>query len=277
MRPRTKDSPLIANKITYWESMDRIDKMMALRWLTLWVLLWAATTLSACGAVGLAPHPSSATSAAEPLPLSLVGRIGGPALAVATKGQYTYVGYSFEFAVVDLTHPAAPHRLGYLLLSANDIEVSADFAYVAARDGLQVVNIEDPTHPRPIGFLATAQPAVSLALAGHYAYLVAGDGLHIVALSAPNTPLEVGFVSLPGRLESVAVTGSQAYVATSDGLRIVDIADPAHPTELAVVSLPGYAEAVTVVGRYAYVAAGNNGLQVLDVSHPANPAVGSES
>ncbi len=76
--------------------------------------------------------------------MELVGHIGGPALSTHLYGDYALVGYSFEFAVIDISDPTNPRRIAYLMLPANDITVSDDHAFIAGRDAMHVVDLSRP-------------------------------------------------------------------------------------------------------------------------------------
>ena len=62
------------------------------------------------------PLPPSSVSSTDAQNVELVGHIGGPAYAVAAQGNYAYVGTGYEFAVLDVSDPTAPRRVGYTLL-----------------------------------------------------------------------------------------------------------------------------------------------------------------
>ena len=163
-------------------------------------------------------------------------------------------------------------------------------------DGLQVIDISDPTNPVGVGqltetdnsSLALATP-ISVFVQGNYAYVVStGDnGLQVIDISDPTNPTGVG--QLTGTLatnslalanpQSVFVQGNYAYVASfgNDGLQVIDISDPTNPVGVGqlvddgVLALDG-ATSVFVQGNYAYVTSlSNNGLQVIDISDPTNP------
>ena len=60
------------------------------------------------------PVAASAAAAADHPNIEVVGHIGGSAYAVFVAGNYAYVGFGPELAVVDVTDPVHPrHRPDY--------------------------------------------------------------------------------------------------------------------------------------------------------------------
>ena len=230
--------------------------------------------------------------------------------SVFVQGNYAYVAANGDdgLQVIDISNPSSPTGVGQLtgtlstnslaLDGAHSVYVQGNYAYVASfnDDGLQVIDISDPTNPVGVGQLTEADNS-SLALAtpisvfvqGNYAYVVStGDnGLQVIDISDPTNPTGVG--QLTGTLatnslalanpQSVFVQGNYAYVASfgNDGLQVIDISDPTNPVGVGqlvddgVLALDG-ATSVFVQGNYAYVTSlSNNGLQVIDISDPTNP------
>ncbi|MGI6209698.1 MAG: LVIVD repeat-containing protein, partial [Anaerolineae bacterium] len=159
--------------------------------------------------------------------IQLLGQLGGSATAVASAGNYAYLGIGPYLAVIDISDPAAPVEVGRTAMLPNiveDVVVAGDFAYVAAgAAGLRVINVANP-----------AQPA------------------------------EVGFYEALDAAKGVAVAGTTAYVADEDaGLVTVNVADPANPTLLGAYDSPGVATGVAVAGNIAYLADGPGGLRLV--------------
>ncbi len=82
-----------------------------------------------------------------------------------------------------------------------------------------------------------------------------------------------------GRLPSggtggVAVSGSTCWFGTGVTLRAVDISTPSNPQEVGSLDLPGTGVGPMVLnGTTGYVANLDQGLAILDLSDPANPAL----
>lgn len=143
----------------------------------------------------------------------------------------------------DVTDPARPRLTDSVLVDAriiNGVAVNAAGTLAvltregaaSRRNGLVVLDLKDPAHPRPMAdyWETLTGGAHAVALEGSYAY-VADQGsaeLAIVDLSDPADPREVGRWGVPnnpGRfLQDVAVKDGLAYLAYwNDGLAIVDV------------------------------------------------------
>lgn len=179
---------------------------------------------------------------------------------------------------------------------ANNVKVNGNFAYVAAGSaGLQVVDVTDRSNPRIAASLATPGNANDLRVVNNKVYLAADSaGLIIIDVSNPLAPQILGSLPTADAAWDVAVSGKLAFVAAGrSGLQIVDVSNPAAPITVASSSSPGVpgaaaasavsggappcgggtAKGVALSDNFALVAAGTGGLQVIDISNPANPQI----
>lgn len=161
---------------------------------------------------------------------------------------------------------------------ANNVDVSGNYAYVAAGSGgLQVVDVSDHAHPHVVASRSLPGNANDVIVVGNYAYVAAGSaGLQIVNISDPLVPVVSGSLNTGGVAWDVMVKGSKAYVANgAGGLVIIDVSTPSSPTELGSFSLPGTAKGVDVdvMRQIAAVALGTGGLAVVNVANPVAPVL----
>jgi hypothetical protein len=111
-------------------------------------------------------------------------------------------------------------------------------------------------------------------VSGDYAYIADSyNGLRIVDISDPANPRELGHFDPPG---STAGNGLDyappyAYLADGLGLLVLDVTDPTAPAEVGFYDSIGFAVKVGISGDYAYVAGREGGLNIADISDPANP------
>ena len=181
---------------------------------------------------------------------------------------------------VPVTVDSVPRPLSFVAIPgfANNVDVSGDFAYVAAGStGLQVVDVSDRSTPVVIGSVDTPGNANDVRVVDSTAFIADGSsGLQVVDVSDPANPTIIGAVDTPGVAWDVVVDGNLAYVADgASGLQIIDVSDPTSPSITGAVDTPGTAKGVDVnpaVGL-AVVADGTAGLQVVDISNPAIPAL----
>jgi hypothetical protein len=188
----------------------------------------------------------------------------------------TNLGFSATVAVTVTSF--SPTALSYLSLpgSANGVDVSGDFAYVAAgQAGLVVVDVSDLQAPRIAAVADTPGNANDVKVDGGYAYVADGrSGLAVIDVRDPLHPALAGRLGIPGDASDLAVRGGRAYLAEADaGLAIVDVLDPASPLLLGTVDTPGRAHGVDSDGILALVADGGAGLAVFDVRNPASPSL----
>jgi hypothetical protein len=173
-----------------------------------------------------------------------------------------------------------PQPLAFVALPgfANNVDVSGNFAYVAAgAAGLQVVNVSDRRTPTVIAALDTPGNALDVKVVGTTAFVADGPaGLQIIDISDPLQPRLLGGVDTPGNAQDVVVHGTLAFVADgAAGLQIIDISDLTAPRVLRAVDTPGTASGVDVTlgRRLAVVADSAVGLQVIDLTDTAQPTL----
>lgn len=181
----------------------------------------------------------------------------------------------------------SPNAQGYVNLTeigeyydatsyAFSIFLDSNFAFVAdGNDGLEILNVSDPSNPSEIGDHFFFGYTRDVAIKGNYAYIAASnDGLRVVNISTLSNPSLVNFhYDGSGLAFGVTINGSYAFVAdSSDGLEIINITDPTNPIEVGeFYDGEGSAKRVTVRGSYAFVADLDDGLEIINASDPTNP------
>jgi hypothetical protein len=161
---------------------------------------------------------------------------------------------------------------------ANNVDVSGNFAYVAAGSaGLQVVDVTDRRSPRVVGSLDTPGNANDVKAVGSRVYIADGAaGLQIINVSNPLSPTLLGSFNTPGNANDLVVVGDKVYIADgAAGLQIISVANPAAPALLGSLDTPGNAQGVEVKGNIAIIA-DTNTVRFVDITNPASPtALGS--
>jgi hypothetical protein len=174
-------------------------------------------------------------------------------------------------------------RLGSIQMSAYQVAVSGNYAYVAAGDsGLRVVNVSDPTQPREVGHCDLRYPALDVQIGSEWVFVwiesLPQNGLSVIDFSDPADPREVGYYTLPAfgfraRTNArFAVNGNLAVVCDTSNnhgtAHFIDFADPANPTVVGIFD-GGWGWAVAMNGNlFCY---GRMGwLGIVDISDAAN-------
>ncbi|MCL4870035.1 MAG: hypothetical protein KJ063_13810 [Anaerolineae bacterium] len=243
------------------------------------------------------PHPLSASpdnnSPALAQDMRYQGHISGLANAVFISSTHLYAGLGAELAILDVSTPASPTRLGYAPLPGlvTDVTVIGPIAYVAAAEsGLHLFNIQNPATPTYLSTYTVTGQLQAVTVQGHIAYLAetftAAPFGRITSLDItnPTSPTVQHTLNLGVPAYNLVASGSLLYVAADfGGLRILNISNPAQITPLSSLVTPGWARGVAVQNNYAYVIQTNctgecNGyLSIINITDPANPTANSHT
>jgi hypothetical protein len=132
----------------------------------------------------------------NPANLQKVGHCDVYASGIFISGSYAYVVerdlpyiidniyYVHSFAVVDISDPLNPKKVGYLEIGylapggwAQSIFASGSYVFLAAmKEGLVVIDVSDPTNPEEVCRYDTYGIASDVFVSGEYAYVADGDG-----------------------------------------------------------------------------------------------------
>jgi hypothetical protein len=226
------------------------------------------------------------TASAPAANLEVVGHIGGQVSAIAMSGNFAYVGQQAEFAVLDITDPARPTRLGSLLFDDQNliskIVLTGHYAVVAKYDGrVKMIDVADPTRLVVVGEIQVTDYLIDLAADAHYVYVLAGgatmtNGLRVIDISDPTSPVVVGYFPAVYYYSKMAVSGQYAFLYEDFGkIHTVDLADPTHPIKIGESPISGgWIWDMTALDHTVYVATESfdtdtGTLHVLDGTQPA--------
>jgi len=149
-----------------------------------------------------------------------------------------------------------------------------DYAFAGLGDGaVSVLDVRIPSVPLEVARWEPLRVSAIIAMEphGNYLYVSYVDlGLYILDLSNPLRPETAAHLTPPGPVWEMTIAGDLMYLVCNGFFQVHDLADPLHPQLLGSFwSSSSYGE-VEVSGNYAYLS--NSGLQVLDVSDPAQIA-----
>ncbi len=220
---------------------------------------------------------------------------------VSVSGDYAYamsMAWSDDreygmggIEIIDVSIPSNPITIGDFSPAGTSSRVCIDdiYAYVAdGYAGLQIVDISDPASPAIVGSLDPAgfdEYAFSITIADDYAYLGWGEltgwpdlywigRLEIIDISDPDQPIPIGSCQSYDRPIEVFVSGSYAYVIWYDypnyRMDLIDVSNPPNPT----INWSWHeVNDVFVSGNLAYMTRDTLGLQIADLSDPADPVI----
>ncbi len=162
-----------------------------------------------------------------------------------------------------------------ILDDARHITLGGHFAYVAAKAGLVIVDLDKPTSPKLVTVLPL-EDVRATALQFRYLFVTSKTGLQVVDVTEVRKPrLLPRHIALKDA-RRVYVARTYAYVAAgADGLVIVDVEKPEalaiHDRFTDNGALNDTQDVIvgsTNASLFAYVADGKNGLKVLQLTSP---------
>ncbi len=226
----------------------------------------------------------------DPAAPTLKGRynaVVGYASSIEVANNLAYIGNAAGVQIVDASNPAAltlkgafAHKqvrgLNYNSSSDMYLDSQNQTAYLAGSlVGLMVFDVNNPAAPSPKGAYYIDN-ASSVYVADNVAYVAGSGAVQMIDVSTPANPSLQTYAKLDSNTYDAQIVGTTIYVADREGFKILDVSDKNCPFQKSSVALPG-AESVQVVGTLAYVMydewGGDSGLQIFDVSDPANPTL----
>jgi hypothetical protein len=215
----------------------------------------------------------------------------GSAYDVAVTGNYAFLAEEEPqqmggetrgtLAVFDISDPTFPWLMTSYDTSssgARSVTISGNHAYVGnynSLEGLQIIDISNPTHPVRAGGYAHWETVNDVVVFGNLAYLArfSNEGLTVVDISNPANPARVRAISLQPNFfgRGLAVAGDTLWFAADSGLWVFDTAEPTDPELLGDYDTNGYLHDMVIADNHAFLTQGRVGLQVLNLSNPENP------
>jgi hypothetical protein len=170
-----------------------------------------------------------------PVPLGRLD-LDADAAGVAQAGEYAYVAGDDHHRerhglfIVDVSDPKHPRRVSSVgEWEGAAVAVSDGYAFVAASDGLQAVDVRIPEEPVVVDSLRVRyESSRDIAVSDGVAYTANDfDGWHLVDVHVPDDLRLIGRYQPEGTARSVAVSGKTAFlVDLYRGVRVLDVSDP---------------------------------------------------
>lgn len=163
-----------------------------------------------------------------------------------------------------------------ILNGAQHITLAGHYAYITAKVGLVVVDLDNPLKPK----LVTTIPmndARSSAMQFRYLWVTDAEGVKLFDVTDMRKPIAVPSGTIPLKnARKLYLARTYAYIAAKDeGLVIVNVTKPGAPVIYKKETFGGQlndAEDVIIgttnASLFAYVADGRNGLKVLQLTSP---------
>ncbi len=213
---------------------------------------------------------------------------GGAATLSVSEGQVLAV--STSLAIIDTTDPLAPTIVGTIDQSVigPDYRIRAAVSHggllflaegFLANARLEIFDISDPSTPQGRGSLRGGLTSLGPPICWTDVSLV-GDKLYwgtsvvsVVDVSDPNSPFVEESIRLSGDVNGMWSAGDRLYAFDCECyLNAIHVAaSPSPAVQLGFI--PGGFNDLFVAGDRLYTARRNQGLEVFDISDPANPTV----
>ncbi len=156
---------------------------------------------------------------------------------------------------------------------ANCVEAIDNYAYFTSRNGLYVVDISDPSDPQSLGrvdgtngFILENLDADNnmLAVAAH------ADGVLMYDISNPDN-LQLSATISADNAWCVRLKDGYAYIADEQTISIYDISISTSPNFIYEIETSNAVKDIALDQSFMYVAIGSDGVDIYDISDPANP------
>lgn len=199
------------------------------------------------------------TDISNPEQIGYCGTPGSVKNIVALNHVLYIADHNGGIRVISVSDPQRPQEIWTYPCYAQDVHVYGNSAFVAAFDGLIVLDITYPSKPRKISQIDTPNRAVHLHVSNDHTYIVNESGdIRIVDVSDPANPIDKGIYTTPGNSQNISIHRNYAYIANDDnGLLILDISDPAVPLDAGTYTIAGknfVVRDVDMFRNYAYIA-----------------------
>ncbi|MEE9553646.1 MAG: hypothetical protein V3W18_05055 [candidate division Zixibacteria bacterium] len=201
--------------------------------------------------------------------------------SIIVDGNYAYLSDDHDgIFIIDVSNLELPVEAGRYVTAnyLRTVSVSGNHAYVSdVGVGLHIVDITEPSDPvltaTYLSDIEGNDGVGDVFISGNYAYIIVRypSRLEIVDISDPQDPIYTGSCNIDDLYGSIFVYGDHALIGGwPTGYHIADISDPVNPILVFSGETTDSVEGIFVMGDYAYLA-GGFGLQILNISNPADP------
>lgn len=202
-----------------------------------------------------------------------------PTGALAVRGSLVYLAVDSKIQTWDMTVPASPILLGEtaLPLPAVYLEISGDRLLASCQQaGVQIFDLSTGPLPVALGAFVFDGSAGQISLSGNLLAVAGGSGGVVLAdVSSPAAPVQLStWKPKTGGVSGVALGSASILWTTagSQGVRSLDVSNPANPVAKSdPVSFDSNTGFLYVVGDHLFQPNRDGGINILNISDPANP------
>jgi hypothetical protein len=158
---------------------------------------------------------------------------------------------------------------------AYNVFVEGGIAYVTGNRGVQIIDVKNPSEPRPISQIRIDDGAFGIFVEQKIAYIAGQkDGLFIADVSDPGAPDIIGAYSEKKGMyhEDIIVQKNHGFVSLRDGrLVVLDVSDKSEPKRIGELKAGADGRGLGIYQDILCFASGFSGLELIDVSDPSSP------
>jgi hypothetical protein len=158
--------------------------------------------------------------------------------SIKVVGTLAYIASDFGLDIIDVSNPSNPTQRGHYSAGVtNAVQLVGQRAYIAAQgiydsqqgligNGLEIVDVSDPTSPKLLGRYTTPDATEALQVVGTRAYVVDAEGVYVIDVSDPANPTLLTTYHTPGSPIGIEISGDLIYIADGGGgLQILRVRD----------------------------------------------------
>ncbi len=181
------------------------------------------------------------------------------------------------FDISDLAHPVRDTNIMVADL-AYDVAIDGDRAYVADWvGGLRVLDVADPSRPQELGGRDSIESTCrSVVAKDSFAFIGWRPNPYFrsMLVSDPTRPEQVGSGVVQTIPEDMVLRDTLVYLAGRLRFNVVNVARPRQPVLVgSCVTGDLHMAGLWLQGNLAYFAGAYDGLYILDIADPGNPAI----
>jgi hypothetical protein len=210
---------------------------------------------------------------ANPARVSRIRYLPISAVDMCIRDSLAYTIDADSFKVYRVLSPDSFARLGAVADSGYYIFADDGFAYLCDRWGIYIIDATNPASPRRATTLTGAQGGAAWVEDGYCYYTTTNPGSSFVVANVtdPYHPTEVG---RRDGLASYELYKLDGYVYMPN-FAILEVFNPSQPGLVSTLTHEGFGTGVWTRSPFShsFVAAGSEGMGVIDIRDPVNPAL----
>lgn len=184
--------------------------------------------------------------------------------ALEIRDNYIYALCSTSLKILDLKGNiiSQTNLQGY----GNDLKLDGNYAFIAANNGLNIIDITNPKNPSLITTYDTKGFCLKLKIRGDYLYLANGGNFEIIDISNKKDPILIGSQNKNGiSCHDLALDGDYVYILNSDKPCVLDVSNPENIIYVSNFNFISLTKKIKIYKNFMYLANDYNGIQIANI------------